>query len=69
MKHRFTKISLLSLSLGALLFASCTKKADNGNATIQFQAQANNSTYTMNGSSITPVSSSSSTTGLSLIHI
>lgn len=68
MKHRFTKISLLSLSLGALLFTSCTKKADNGNATIQFQAQANNSTYTMNGSSITPVSSSSSTTGIATVN-
>lgn len=67
MKHAFTKLSLLPLSLGLLFVTACTKNADNGNATIQFSAQADNSTYTMTGNSITPVSSSSNTNGVATV--
>jgi hypothetical protein len=61
MKRVFTKLSLFSLSLGLLFFTSCTKNADKGNATIQFEAQVNNITYTMTANTITPVSPSSNT--------
>lgn len=67
MKRVFTRLSLFSLSTGLLLITSCTKNASNGNATIQFQAQVNNSTYTMTGSTITPISSSSNTSGVATV--
>ncbi len=70
MKQRttITRLSLFSLSLGLFFATSCKKDAATGNATIQFAAQANNNTYTMTGSTITPVSSSSNTTGVATVN-
>lgn len=68
MKQLFTRLTLFSLSIGLLLISSCTKNTNNGSATIQFQAQANNSTYTMTGSSITPISSTSNTSGVATVN-